>query len=251
MSRSRNAGASTARNHAPAAQAAPGPEAFPHPAVTVDVIAMTVVEGDLKVLLIERDLEPYRGMWAIPGGFVRIDESLEEAARRELKEETGLAVRWIEQLYTFGDVGRDPRMRVVTVTYLALVDAERTPIEPQPGSDARRASWASMYALPLLAFDHRRILDYALRRLRSKLEYSPIAFQLLPPRFTLSELRALYEVILGKPLDRRNFRRKMLGLEILRETGEQQSLGSHRPAQLFEFELDRFFDLGGGVVFSF
>lgn len=225
------------------------PEIGPHPAVTVDVILFTIEERRAKVLLIRRGLPPFEGRWALPGGFVRMDESLEAAARRELAEEAGVSVRHLEQLYTFGDVDRDPARRAITVTYFALIDS--TKLAPIAGTDASSVGWFAVDALPPLAFDHARIVRYALERLRYKAEYAPVAFQLLPREFTLAELQEVYEVILDKPLDKRNFRRKVLGLGILEETGAERSEGRGRPAALYRFSRARFGDLGGGVVLAF
>src|SRR5512139_1017674 len=169
------------------------------PSVTVDVVIITLRGEELQVLLVKRDVSPYKGKWAIPGGFVQLDESLEAAARRELREETGLTDVYLEQLYTFGDPGRDPRGRVISVAYIALVP---TPVAVEAGSDAREARWWPLSKLPALAFDHDRILQYALIRLRYKIEYSAAGFRLLPERFTLSELQRAYEIILGEPLDK-------------------------------------------------
>jgi len=218
--------------------------------VAVDIVVFTVADQDLKVLLIKRGIEPYKGAWALPGGFVLEDESVDDAARRELAEETSVEDIYLEQLYTFGEVDRDPRTRVVTVAYFALIDADS--VEIHGGTDASQAAWHSMYSTPTLAFDHDTILGLALRRLRYKLEYAPVAFQLLPDEFTLSQLQATYEVILAQPLDKRNFRRKILGLDILRDTGRTRSDGPHRPARLFAFRQDRFEQATGGkVIFSF
>jgi 8-oxo-dGTP diphosphatase len=225
------------------------PSWHPQPAVTVDVILFTIVERQLRVLLVRRDLPPFEGSWALPGGFVRIDESLDAAARRELREETGLEVRWLEQLYTFGDVARDPARRAITVAYFALIDAAA--LTPVAGTDAVGVGWHPVDALPELAFDHRRIVDTALERLRYKTEYAPVAFQLLPDELTLSELQEAYEVILDRALDKRNFRRKILALDILEPTGEERREGRGRPAAIYRFRQDRFKDLGGGVVLAF
>ncbi|HHS97853.1 MAG TPA: NUDIX hydrolase [Chloroflexi bacterium] len=208
---------------------------YPRPAVTVDVVIFTLREGDLQVLLIRRRNPPFQGMWAIPGGFIRIDESLEDAALRELEEETSVRDVYLEQLYTFGDPDRDPRGRVITVAYFALVPADA--VRPRAGDDAAEARWWSMYHLPPLAFDHDKILAYALQRLRYKLEYTAVGFELLPETFTLSELQAAYEVILGEKLDKRNFRRKILSAGILEETGEYRT-GEGRPAKLYRFRDD-------------
>ncbi|HHH29844.1 MAG TPA: NUDIX hydrolase [Polyangiaceae bacterium] len=229
--------------------AAYDPNSRPHPAVAVDVILFTIEGGKLRVLLICRDLPPYLNEWALPGGFVRIDESLDEAARRELLEEAGLEVRWLEQLYTFGDVDRDPARRVISVAYFALIDASQ--LTPRAGGDARGVRWRDVRRLPKLAFDHRRIIRYAHERLRYKTEYAPVAFQLLPDAFTLTDLQRVYEVIHGRDLDKRNFRRKVNSLEVLEPTGERRKEGRGRPAALYRFRKDSFRSLGGGVVMSF
>ena len=212
-------------------------EAFQRPSVTVDVVAFTPRGGKLNVLLIRRGVWPFEGHWAIPGGFVRMDEELDDAARRELSEETGVAgAHYLEQLYTFGGIGRDPRTRVISVAYYALLpatDSELPENQPKAGTDAKEAQWYPVDALPPLAFDHASILDTALTRLRAKLSYSSVAFALLSEEFTLTELQTIYEVILGKELDKRNFRKKMLSLGILEATPRQKRDGAHRPAQLF------------------
>ena len=210
-------------------------EDYPRPSVTADVIIFTLRDGDLQVLLIRRKNPPFQGVWAIPGGFAGMDESLEQAALRELEEETGVRDVYLEQLYTFGDPGRDPRGRVITVAYFALVPT--TAIDPRAGTDATEARWWSVYHLPPLAFDHADILAYALRRLRYKLEYTAVGFELLPEPFTLSELQATYEVVLGEALDKRNFRRKILSAGIIEETGEFRT-GEGRPAKLYRFRED-------------
>jgi 8-oxo-dGTP diphosphatase len=208
---------------------------YPRPAVTVDVIIFTLAEDDLQVLLIKRRRPPCEGMWAIPGGFVDIDESLKEAAERELVEETNAHDIYLEQLYTFGAVDRDPRGRVITVAYFALVPANV--VDPQPGDDATEARWWSVYDLPPLAFDHGRILPYALQRLRYKLEYTAVGFEMLPELFTLTELQTAYETILQEELDKRNFRRKILRADIIEAT-EQHRSGEGRPARLYRFRDD-------------
>jgi 8-oxo-dGTP diphosphatase len=210
-------------------------EDYPRPSVTVDVIIFTLSEGDLQVLLIQRGHPPFAGMWAIPGGFVGIDESLEDAAQRELEEETGVHDVYLEQLYTFGDRGRDPRGRVITVAYFALVPSDATQL--YAGQDASDARWWSVYDLPPLAFDHADILTYALQRLRYKLEYTAVGFELLPETFTLSELQSAYEIILGEELDKRNFRRKILSADVIEATGEYRT-GEGRPAKLYRFRDD-------------
>ncbi len=211
------------------------PTKYERPSVTVDVVIFTVLDNDLKVLLIKRKHWPCEGMWAIPGGFVGMDESLEEAARRELAEETGVEDVYLEQLYTFGDPGRDPRTRVITVVYFALVAADR--VHPRAASDAADVGWFSAYDPPPLAFDHADILRYAIQRLRYKLEYSAVGFELLPEYFTLTELQQTYEIILGEKLDKRNFRRKVLEAGVLEATDLWRE-GDHRPARLYRFRDD-------------
>ena len=211
------------------------PGKWERPSVTVDVVILSLQDGDLKVLLIKRRNWPYEGYWAIPGGFIEMRESLEESARRELEEETGLRDIYMEQLYTFGDPERDPRTRVITVAYLALVDYLQ--LDPRAADDAGDVGWFSMYDLPSLAFDHAQMLDYTIKRLRGKLEYTTIGFQFLPEKFTLSELQQVYQVILGpeRKLDKRNFRKKVVSTGILESTGELKMEGTHRPARLYRF----------------
>ncbi|HEY9722745.1 MAG TPA: NUDIX domain-containing protein [Oscillatoriaceae cyanobacterium] len=212
---------------------------YPRPMVTVDTVVFTVIEQDLRVLLVKRKLEPFQGRWAIPGGFVEMDEALDEAAKRELLEETNVRDLYLEQLYTFGDPGRDPRGRVISVAYFALVSAEHR--ELIAATDTSEVAWFSVYRLPKLAFDHDRIVAYALQRLRYKLDYTSVGFQLLPKKFTLTELQRLYEIILDKPLDKRNFRKKILALGVLTPLAETKSEGPHRPAQLYAFSEETFY----------
>jgi 8-oxo-dGTP diphosphatase len=217
--------------------------------VTVDVVIFTIRAGALHVLLVRRARPPFAGRHAIPGGFVEEDESLEGAARRELAEETGLRDVYLEQLYTFGDPGRDPRGHVVTVAYFALIASDQTPLHA--GTDAAEAGWFPVAAPPSLAFDHAKILDYALQRLRNKLEYTTVGFQLLPERFTLGELQAVYEAILGRRLDKRNFRRKIGLLGIVTALREQRRTG-RKPARLYRFSASRFEKLKDkGILFPF
>jgi 8-oxo-dGTP diphosphatase len=203
----------------------------------------------LHVLLIRRGIAPYEGQYAIPGGFIHENESLQDAALRELYEESGVRDVFLEQLYTFGDPGRDPRGRVITVAYYALIASGQRPLAA--GTDAAEARWFSMDELPELAFDHRRILDYAMERLRNKLEYTTVGFQLLPKKFTLSELQTVYEAILGRRLDKRNFRRKVTLLRILKPLREWQQTG-RKPARLYRFTAARFEKLKDkGILFPF
>jgi|SRR5215471_11458562 len=216
--------------------------------VTVDIVIFTIQSGILKVLLVKRKIPPFLGQFAIPGGFVLEDEDLDQAALRELREETGVTDVYLEQLYSFGKPGRDPRGRIVTVSYFALISADR-PLTA--GTDAAEASWWEMGHLPPLAFDHGMILSYALERLRNKLEYTTVGFQLLPEKFTLTELQEVYEAILGRKLDKRNFRRKMALLKILKPLTEYRR-GDQRPAQLYRFVAHRFEKLKDkGILFPF
>jgi len=208
----------------------------PRPALTVDIVAFSIQNIKLSVLLVQRAQEPYAGMWALPGGFVNIDEDLDVAADRELEEETGLRGAYLEQLYTYGAPDRDPRGRVVSVAYFALIPSNE-PICASSGSDVSRACWRRIDDLPKLAFDHEDIIQYALRRLRYKLEYSAVGFQLLPETFTLTELQQTYEIILGEELDKRNFRRRILDAKVIEATPHKRS-GEGRPARLYRYRDD-------------
>jgi 8-oxo-dGTP diphosphatase len=206
---------------------------FPRPALTVDCVVFGFDEGDLKVLLIRRALEPFRNRWALPGGFVRISETIDDAARRELAEETGLRNIFLEQLFTFGDLDRDPRERVVSVAHFALV--KLADVLARADTDATDAQWFPVATPPALGFDHSRILSTAHTRLQGKVRYQPIGFELLPEKFTLSQLQHLYEAILGTQLDKRNFRKKVLGFDFLVPLRDRTE-GIGRPAQLFRFD---------------
>jgi len=206
--------------------------------ITVDCVVFGLDEQDLKILLIQRGLEPFQGSWAIPGGFVIADESLEDAALRELKEETGVQDVFLEQLYTFGDVHRDPRRRIVTVAYYALVNLRDHTIKA--ATDASNAAWFAVDDIPKLAFDHARIVDTALRRLRGKVRYEPIGFELLPEKFTLTQLQRMYEKILEQDIDKRNFRKKILGMDLLKELDEVQVDVAHRAARLYRFDEKKY-----------
>jgi len=207
---------------------------YPRAALTVDCAVFGVDEEDLKVMLIQRDLPPFEGGWALPGGFVHVDETLEEAARRELEEETGLHKVFLEQLFTFSAVDRDPRERVVSVAYYALVKLGDHRV--QAATDARDAAWFPVHEVPSLAFDHAEILGVALERLRGKLSYQPVGFELLPKKFALSQLQHVYEVVLERELDKRNFRKKVLATGLLVETDEVQQDVAHRAARLYRFD---------------
>jgi 8-oxo-dGTP diphosphatase len=211
---------------------------YPRPALTVDCVVFGMDEGDLKVLLIKRGVEPFAGKWALPGGFVRMDEALDDAARRELEEEAGIRPSHLEQLYTFGEPGRDPRGRVVTVAYFALVKLSDHRVHAS--TDAREAAWFSVWDTPKLAFDHADILGTALQRLKGKVRYQPIGFELLPPKFTLTQLQRLYEIILERELDKRNFRKKILSMDLLEELDEVEQDVSHRAARLYRFDHKKY-----------
>lgn len=213
---------------------------YPRAALTVDCVVFGFDDGSgaLQVLLIRRGIAPFKDHWALPGGFVRVEETLDEAARRELAEETNLSTVFLEQLYTFGTVDRDPRERVVSVAYYALTKpADHT---TAASTDAAEARWFPVSDIPSLAFDHATILDAALTRLRGKLRYEPIGFELLPPKFTLTQLQRLYESVLGAEIDKRNFRKKVLSHELLIPLKETHRDGPHRPAQLFRFDPVRY-----------
>ena len=204
---------------------------YPHPAVTVDVAVFTVTAGRLAVVLVRRAEWPHAGKWAIPGGFVEIDESLKRAALRELREETGLKAGFLEQLGAFGRPDRDPRERVITVVYISLAPFDRLCLEA--GSDAADAKLFFVDDLPELAFDHARILRHAVERLRDRLGTEDIVQRLMPESFTLTELQQACEAVGGAPIDKRNFRKKLKALELVEATGDDRRDGPHRPAKLF------------------
>jgi len=215
---------------------------YEQPGVTVDLVIFTVDDKKLKVLLVRRANEPFEGYWSIPGGFLKKGESLEEAASRVMEEKTGVREVYLEQLYTFGRPDRDPRARIITVTYFALIPWMRL---IQPGS--RKISdlaWFSVDDVPELAFDHMEILRRAVTRLRAKVSYSSIVYGLLPEAFRLSDLQKMYEIIINEKLDKRNFRKRMLATGLLEETGKKERLGAHRPAMLYQFKTREvvFFD---------
>lgn len=212
---------------------------YPHPAVTTDCVIFGFDGERLQVLLIERGIEPFKGKWVFPGGFIKMDESAEEGALRELREETGLDNAYIEQFHTFSDPNRDPRERVITIAYLALVRLQ----EVKAGDDAAAARWFPIDEIPSLAFDHDHILRIALQRLREQLHFQPIGFELLPEKFTMKELQTLYESILGVSFDRRNFSKKMMHLELLIELDETVWPTRKREAKLFKFNSVKYAEL--------
>lgn len=211
---------------------------FPRSSITVDCVIFGIDEDKLKILIIQRALDPFRGNWALPGGFVRIDETIDEAANRELREETGLKEIFLEQLYTFGQIDRDPRERVISVAYYALVNLHNHSVHA--ATDAENAAWFNVQELPNLAFDHNIIVKTALTRLKGKVRYQPIGFELLPQKFTLTQLQKLYEIVLEKNLDKRNFRKKILKLDILDPTKEFEENVSHRAALLYQFNKAKY-----------
>lgn len=215
--------------------------AFEGPLLAVDAVVFGAEAEQLQVLLIERAIPPFQGCWALPGGFVLQGEPLEAAVERELREEAGIGLNFLEQLYTFGEPGRDPRGRVISTAYWGLVRPEAYVLHA--ASDARGAAWFPTLRLPPLAFDHPHILDVALKRLQAKLRYQPVGFELLPETFPLSRLQRLYEIILGRPLDKRNFRRKLQAMNFLVETGAVEQGVAHRAARLYRFDRERYQEL--------
>ncbi len=214
---------------------------FKRPNLAVDCVVFGLDDDDLKILLIQRDIEPYKGKWALPGGFVRIDETLEQTAFRELKEETGISNVFLEQLYSFGEINRDPRERVVTVAYYALANLRDHNIKAS--TDAKDAAWFSVNDLPKLPFDHSHIIEVALTRLKGKVRYEPIGFELLPTKFTLGQLQGLYEKVLEQAIDKRNFRKKILGMELLIELDEVEMDVAHREERLYRFDEKKYKEL--------
>ena len=216
---------------------------YPRPSVAVDcvVFGLDLDEDDLEILLIQRLKDPFAHGWALPGGFMQMDETADTAARRELEEETGVTDVYLEQLYTFSDVARDPRGRVVSIAYYAL--AKLSDHRIRAATDAENVAWYSIRKLPRLAFDHKAIIDTAIERLRGKVRYAPLGFELLPPKFTLSQLQRLYEIVLEQQLDKRNFRKKILSMEFLVDTGEHEQGVAHRAARLYRFDRRKYLKL--------
>ncbi|SHJ82718.1 8-oxo-dGTP diphosphatase [Desulfatibacillum alkenivorans DSM 16219] len=212
---------------------------YPKADHTVDAVVFGIDfdEAALKILLIERAREPFKGNWALPGGFVEMDEDLEAAVIRELREETNIRLSYMEQLYTFGAPGRDPRGRVISTAFLGLVQPGHIAI--QEGSDAAKAIWWNVNELPGLAFDHAEIIKTGVQRLRSKISWQPVGIELLPDEFTLSDLQQACEIILGRTIDKRNFRRKVLKFGVLAPTGNVRK-ENYRPAQLYQFDKKRY-----------
>lgn len=211
---------------------------YPRPALTTDIVIFGYDSAELKILLIKRGIEPFKNKWALPGGFVHEDETTEQCAERELREETGLTDIFFEQLYTFSDVDRDPRGRVITTAYFALVNIAKYKLTA--GDDAKNAEWFTINGIPKLAFDHDMILRKALYRLKSKINWQPIGFELLEQKFTLSELQNVYEVVMETKLDKRNFRKKILSTNLLIEHDEKEQNVAHKPAKLYSFDKNKY-----------
>ncbi|MFS4448015.1 NUDIX hydrolase [Maribacter sp. 2307UL18-2] len=217
--------------------------------LTVDAVVFGYESGNISVLLVKRKYEPFKDEWAIPGGFVLENENLEEAVQRELSEETGVRINYLEQLYTFGNLGRDPRGRVVSVAYFGLVKPNAFKL--QASTDAKMAEWFDIKKLPKLAFDHKKILKIAIERLKGKITYEPIGFELLDKKFPFSDLEKLYTTLLDREIDRRNFKKKITSLKVLDELDEKVSIGRGRPASLFSFNKKRYFQLKNeGIIFE-
>ena len=212
---------------------------YPHPSVTADCVIFGFDGVAIKILLIQRGIEPFKGKWAFPGGFMKMDETAEECARRELEEETGLKNAAVEQFHTFSDVNRDPRKRVITVAHYALVKLS----DVNGGDDAASARWFAMDEVPSLAFDHDRILRMAVNRLKERICFEPIGFELLPEVFTMTELQNLYEAILEVKFDRRNFYNKMLKLGILTEAAPRPANASRRTPSKYRFNAEKYTEL--------
>ena len=209
---------------------------YPHPAVTTDCVIFGFDGSELQVLLIERGIEPFKGKWAFPGGFLNMDETAGEGALRELKEETGLENAYIEQFHTYSDPGRDPRERVITIAHYALVRIQ----EVKGGDDAAKAQWFPIDEVPQLAFDHDKILRDAMRKLRERIHFEPIGFELLPEKFTMRDLQILYESILGVKFDNRNFAKKMMHYELLNQLDETVRPTAKRDALLYSFNKENY-----------
>lgn len=213
---------------------------YPHPSVTTDCVIFSFNGTKLKVLLVKRGVEPFKGKWALPGGFLKMDESAEEGALRELEEETGFKAERVKQFHTFSAPDRDPRERVITIAYYALVKMQ----EVAGADDAADAQWFDVDQLPPLAFDHDHILSYAQRELRKQIHFEPVGFELLPDQFTMSELQNLYEAILNVTFDRRNFCNKMKHLELLTQLEEESPAASvKRKAYLYRFNAQKYKEL--------
>lgn len=211
---------------------------YKSPSVTVDLVVMSIIDDELGVMLIKRKYAPHKDAWALPGGFVDYEEDIEKAAYRELKEETGVDSAYLEQLYTFGKVGRDPRKRVITVAHFALIDY--TKVHAIAGSDAKEVQWFKVSKLPAMAFDHKEIIQKAVDRVRNKISYTNVGFELIPESFTIPELRKVFESVMGREINPTNFRTKILKLDILKETKEKRISGKGQPAPVYSLDKVKF-----------
>ena len=214
---------------------------YPHPAVTTDCVVFGFDESALNILLIKRGIEPFKDRWALPGGFIRMDETAENGAKRELREETGVADIYIEQIQAFTALDRDPRERVITIAFMAFVRQDKYNL--LAGDDAAQASWFHIDALPELAFDHSHIIRTALEKLRWKITYEPLAFRLLNKTFTMTQVQTIYEVVLGQKFDRRNFHKKMTSMGFVVPTDMQARNSNGRPGKLYTFDEDKYIQL--------
>jgi 8-oxo-dGTP diphosphatase len=207
---------------------------YPRPALATDCVIFGFDGGELKLLLLQREKDPFRNQWALPGGFVFMQETTEDCAKRILQEKAGIKQVFIEQLYTFSDVARDPRERIISVAYFALVNKHQYKLIA--GRDTIKAEWFELSKLPKLAFDHLKIVKAAVQRLKGKASYQPVGFELLNEKFTLSELQAVYEAIMASPIDKRNFRKKILGMGLLKALEEKQKNVAHRASRFYSFD---------------
>ncbi len=207
---------------------------FTHAVIATDIVIFTIKDDDLKVLMIKMKKDPFKNLWAVPGGLVKVDESVDSSAKNHLRNKTGVGNVYLEQLYTFGGVDRDPLGRVVSVAYFALVPGDN--LQLKTTADYEDVDWFSVEDLPGLAYDHKKVIKVAIERLRAKLEYTNIVYSLLPREFTLTEMQKIYETILKREIDKRNFRKKILSLGIIKKTENKTSGGASRPAYLYKFK---------------
>lgn len=214
---------------------------YPHPAVAVDCVVFGIVSNCVEILLIQRKSEPFKYHWALPGGFVNIDEDIEDAARRELFEETNIYADFLEQIGAFGKPDRDPRERVISIAFYTMIRTNGMKI--RAGSDAADYQWFYIRNLPPLAFDHSDIIGHALDILRKKVETEPFGIELMPEKFRLSQLQNVYEDILNKPIDKRNFRKKLFTQQVVIPVGEIEQINKNKPAQLYRFNIEKYIEL--------
>ena len=214
---------------------------YPRPAVTVDCVIFGFSENQLKILLTKRSIEPYTGSWALPGGFIEMDETADDCSRRKLKEEAGLEGIYMEQLYTFSTIDRDPRDRVISIAYYALVKSTDRVLHA--GTGIADVQWFALKDIPSLAFDHSKIVDIATERLKGKISYQPLGFELLPEKFTLPDLLRIYETILQRDLDRWNFRKKILKTGLLIDHSDTQKNRAQRAARIYSFDKEKYEEL--------